>query len=128
MKEFTSIHEVTFADVLTVLEQWNQGIFGSEDVLVFAESLFDLSEWGWPKYAHAHPLSVLFAALEMLELVYVNPILKEDIPALQAFLQRGQTDPLGAWSAMERYWASIDWDTRVMQQYKAIQKHQGEPP
>jgi hypothetical protein len=111
-RKFISTNEVTIDDVLNVLEQWEENLLSDEDVIFFAESLYDLGP-GWPVYPRSDKRSVLFGALDALAMLYVQPTLKSDIPALKAFLALGQVDPLPAWELLEQYWSNIDWNARL---------------
>ncbi len=113
----SSINDVTYQDVLDILDKWEKDEIDREDAFVFAESLFDLAEAGWPYYPDGDKRSVLFGVLESLELMWGNPTLKEDIPALKQFLTMGQTAPNDAWQYIGAYWKGINWDQRRADQF-----------
>jgi hypothetical protein len=80
--------------------------------LAFAEELSSLG-LGWPEYPRTDKQSVLFAVHESLEMVYTQPTRRADVPALREFLVVGEESPLDAWTAIEGYWASVDWERRL---------------
>lgn len=81
----------------------------------FAEELARIGG-GWPTYSRQKPKSVLFAVMELLEMMYVNPVRKEDIPALLSFLATARADSLKTWDRMEAYWDRIDRDERLSEE------------
>lgn len=105
-------HEVTFQDVLRVLDRWEAGEIDAKDVLAFAEDPAILGP-GWPDYPRTDKRSVLFAVLESLEMVYIQPTLRADVPALREFLVVGEESPCEAWNLIETYWANVDWKSRL---------------
>ncbi len=112
LKKFTSIDEVAFQDVWDALDKWEKGEVSTENTFAFAEDLYYLGP-GWPEYPRSNKMSVLFAVLESLEMIYTQPTLRSDVSALKEFLAVGETDPLEAWALIDEYWANIDWDTRL---------------
>ena len=102
LKVYNTKDEVSFEDVLDVLNGWESGSITREEAMGFAESLFYLGEPRWPDLPRSDERSVLFAVLEALEMMYTNPTLKSDIPALRKFLVDGQTSPIEAWRAIPK--------------------------
>lgn len=117
LKKFTSIDEITFQDIFEILEQWEKEMIDDEDVLNFAEGIYYLDESKWPDYPNSDQNSVLFATLQLLAALHIEPILKSDIPALRNFLTMGQLFPLKAWQFIDSYWDSIDKDKRLEESY-----------
>ncbi len=115
LKKFTSILDITFEDIGNVLCLWETNEVNEEDVFIFAEDLYYLDTLGWPDYPRDDTRSILFAVLESLEKIYSQPTLKDDIPALKKFLNIGQASPIDAWSYIDNYWDSIDWDKRLIE-------------
>lgn len=114
-RKFTSINDVTFEDVIYILHLWETNEANEKDVFSFAEHLYYLDEPGWPDYPRDDNRSILFAALESLEMMYSQPTLKNDIPALKKFLIMGQSSPVDAWQFIDKYWDSINWEERVIE-------------
>lgn len=118
MKKFTSIHDVTFDDLLEVLQAWEDGSLQYEEVQAWAEALYD---------SRVHPFeseddkrSIIEAVIEDLSWMYTNPTLKEDIPALRQFLVMDQSSPREAWQFIKSYWETVDWEKRKAVMWKNI--------
>ena len=115
MKKSISIHDVTFHDVVNILNQWERGELTQEEVLLFAEGLTGQRR---PAYSKDNPCSILLTVLDSLATLHVQPILKSDIPALRQSLTLGESSPFEARKFIDAYWDNIDWDKRVEDLYK----------
>ena len=114
MKNFSTIYEVTFEDVLEILNRWQSGSMTREEVFDFAESLYYLNTpYGFPEVPKDDRRYVLFSTLELLEMMYTNPTLEEDIPALKRYLLAGKENPVGASKELDEYWSEVDFDSRL---------------
>jgi len=113
MKKFTSIHDVKPEDILTVLDRWQKGELNRDDVFCYAEDLYYLDGVGWPQYSRSEPRAILMAVLQSLSMIYVQPTLVDDVPALKNLLILGQKDTISAWEFIDEYWKSVDWDERL---------------
>src|SRR5690554_2303041 len=112
---FTSIREIQLKDLLDVLDKWELGEVHATDVLVFAEYVENLAGDEWHKYSRHDSRSVQFGVLEALVTLHLQPILKDDIPALRQFLTLGEEAPLKAWQFIDTYWDSIEWEKRLQE-------------
>ena len=113
LKQYNSVEDVTLADIFHVLDSWERGLISEKDAFCFAEKLYYLGDWGWPQYSRNNKRSTLISVLESLAMIYSQPTLKSDIPALKHFLQLGQNDLDEAWVFIDNYWDSIDWQKRI---------------
>lgn len=111
-KEFHSLDDITFEDLLGILNDWETGKIASWDVNELAEGLVELNPLGWPDLPVDDPRSTLFEILHMLEWLYGNRIFKEDIPILKETLILSQTSPETAQDILIEYFDHIDYDAR----------------
>ncbi len=117
MRKFTSIEEVTIDKMVQLLNEWEVDKLSRDDVLCWAEEVQELCSKGRPSYPKADSRSVFFGSLSALVTLHIQPLLKEDIPALRKFLLEGQTNPLQAWQTIDDYWDRIDWEQRLRDMY-----------
>jgi hypothetical protein len=120
MKRFTSIHEVSVEDALSVLQLWEEGQLPYDEVQGWAETVF-LS--GWQEFERDDSRSVLAAVIEMLEDMYVEPVIKKDIPTLRMILLTAQDTPAKAWEQLDRFRAETDWSNRFQQAVANLQQY-----
>lgn len=108
---FTEPKDVQIDDVLRVLSDWEQGTVEAQEVMAFAEGLSRLGG-GWPQYPPSNPNAVLYAVLEALEMLFIDPTLLRDVPVLCKALRHAQGSPEAAWNKLQEYWSQIDWQAR----------------
>jgi hypothetical protein len=97
--------------LLDLLDKWETGSLGEEQLHLEAESLWDAGG-EWPILPKRDPRSIAVEVLSNLDSMNVGFIGREDIPAMRTFLRTpagGETD---AWNAWESYWAKIDFGQR----------------
>ena len=104
-----------------LLKGWQDGQSSRSEVYEVAEYLFDLVVKNQPNYPETDSRYVLVGVIEALELMYSQPTLKADIPALRHFLHLGQTNPIAAGKFIDNYWSNIDWASRLAQELDNIQ-------
>jgi hypothetical protein len=121
MKEFASVHEVSFQDVLEILQQWDEGILEFDKVQAWAECVL---ETGWHDYDQDDPRSLLIHVIGMLDDMYIKPVLKQDIPMLQRVLHEALAAPASAWNILNAFVKSIDWGHRNERANENIRKYQ----
>ncbi len=113
MEKPQSLNGITFQDIENILKQWQFGTITRKKVYEYADSLYYLEFPGWPAHPKDNPRSVLFMVVESLELMYNNPTIVEDVPALLKALSLAHTNPQQAWEYMDKYWGSINWEERL---------------
>ncbi len=119
LKKFTSMSDVSLEYLSEVLELWGANKMNESEILLFAEQLHDLGP-GFPSYSITDTRSVVVNVLDALVMMYSNPTVKEDIPALQHCIDIARTSPEEALRFLDSYWQSIDWDSRIEQQIQQI--------
>ena len=124
LKRFTSTNDVTLDYLIEALEAWEKGEVSREDMMVFAEYLYELGP-GFPSYPADDVRSIIMNVLDALAMMYTDPTIPSDIPALKQSLHMARTSPSEAIDFLHSYWESVDWDTRVQKQHDQIQR--GEP-
>lgn len=121
MNEFTSIHDVSFPDILKILQQWETGILQFDKVQAWAEAIIVT---GWYEYDKDDPRSLLAQVIAMLDDMYIAPIQKRDSLQLQHILQVAIGSPKDAWHELDEFVKSVDWNQRKAQASKNIHKYQ----
>ncbi len=111
-KEFHSLDEFDYADLLRVLQDWETGEFPSWEVSAFAEDLKELEAGGWPDPPVDDPRFMLIEISHLLEDIEGSYVFKEDIPALKRALQLGQTRPQEALDELNAYFDGVDFEAR----------------
>jgi hypothetical protein len=104
-----------------LLDAWQEGTKDEGAVLKAAEAL----EGSWELWAsdavvdaaaidsdRSDGRSVLSALINMLSVLHHDGWAREDVPAMQAFLEASETDPISAWAMWDAYAAGIDWEQR----------------
>lgn len=119
LKKFTSTTEITAQDLIETLDLWEQGDINDDEVMLFAEGLYD-SGPGFPFYPESDPRFVIVNVLDAFVMMYTNPTTKDDIPALRKSLEMCTTSPFEASQYLKEYWSRIDWDSRLRRQYDPI--------
>lgn len=120
MRKFTSVHEVSFEDLLEVLQEWENGVLPYDEVQAWAETVFS-SEWH--EYEKDDPRSVLVEVIQLLEDMYWEPILKKDIPVLRRILAEARNSPANAWRQRDAFVETINWTYRKQQANSNLQKY-----
>ena len=69
--------------------------------------------YGFPEVPRDDRRYALFSTLELLEMMYTNPTLEEDIPALKKYLLEGKEKPVEASQELDEYWSEVDFDSRL---------------
>lgn len=111
-KEFHSLDDFGYEDLLEALNDWQEGKVASWDVSSFAKELGLLEEHGWPDPPVDDHRFILFEIGHLLENLYGNYTFKEDIPALKRALQLGQIRPQEALDELNAYFDEVDFDAR----------------
>lgn len=110
-KEFHSLDELDYNDLLSVLEDWETGACPSWEVSAFTEELMVLAG-GWPDPPVNDPRFMLIEVSHLLEDIEGSYVFKEDIPALKRALQLGQTKPQEALDELNSYFDEVDFEAR----------------
>jgi hypothetical protein len=121
VKEYTSIHEVTFEDLLEVLQAWENDELPYPEVQGWAEGITYFL--GWYEYAKDDPRSILLYLIDALDHMYTSPILKKDIPTLRQIAQEAQISVTSASSMLDNFYASVDWAHRRSQASANMKKY-----
>ena len=95
-----------------LLLRWQAGQIGGLTLYDEAEYMWD-EGYPWPEYDHTDYRSIPIAVLHVLEDLCAQLVFREDIPELLAFLDTPPGEERAAWETMDRYWESIDWDSRL---------------
>jgi hypothetical protein len=122
MKKFTSIHDVSFGDLLEVLQEWEDDVLHFDKVQAWAETIF-LSEWH--EYEKDDSRSILVMVIQMLEDMYWEPILKKDISILRQILTEAQTSTDRSWNQLNVFRETTNWEHRKRQVHNNIDKGTG---
>jgi hypothetical protein len=96
--------------LLDLVTQWEAGSLNEVDVHEKAEELWEQDDW--PEYAEEDPRSIAIEVLSQLEILNHQLIIKDDIPAIIAFLKTPEGKERSGWSAWKQYWDSIDLTAR----------------
>ncbi len=110
MREFTSIRAVSLSDLLQVLEAWELGQVAYWQVQDWAERISEGEEW--PTFNIDDPKSAVANVIDLLDLMYVEHLLRQDIPALRAYLHTYLISPEKASQDLDAHWSRIELDER----------------
>lgn len=110
MKSFTSIGDVSLDDLLNLLDAWEVGSLVDWQVQAWAERISEGEEW--PLFDPADPRAALADVIQLLDLLYGQHILRQDIPALREYLATYQRSPDEASQSLDEYWARVPLEER----------------
>ena len=88
--------------IINLLKEWESGQIGEKEVHERAESLWKIEEW--PNYPKSDPRSIAIELLSHLDILNVQLITREDIPAMIEFLNTKNGNELEAWAKWENMW------------------------
>ncbi len=113
--EFFCFHYVEPYHIAQILDDWERGRAEAVDVMAFAENLFfPFGVRG--DYAPSDPRYEFVAIVGLLEMIYTNPILREDIPVLKEALALLPSKPTQAGTLLDQYFNGLDRMTRLKEQ------------
>ncbi len=92
------------------LKRWSDSEIDEGHIHEWAEEL--LEKIGWVQYDNDDPRSVPMEVLAQLDILNVQLIAQEDVPAFLRFLKLGQEEPLKAWAQWAEYWDQLDMTVR----------------
>jgi hypothetical protein len=97
--------------LLELLDKWESGVLDEPQLHIEAEALWDAGDH-WPAYPNEDPRSIAIDVLSNLEILNVQFIGRQDIPAIRAFLETPEGQELTGWKTWELYWATVDFAER----------------
>jgi hypothetical protein len=113
MTNFAAEREV----LRVLLTQWQAGELTPIQVLVEAERLWEQDPNSGhlltPTYARSDSRSIFYAVLGLLEVLHVQPVIPEDIPATLAFLDTPAGSEESGWQQWDAYWEAVDLAARL---------------
>ena len=113
-KTYRSCFDINAEDLLELLALWEKKKIKPEEVANFGEDvLVDLCDGKWPESTKGSQEDFLISILELLEMLYTNPILPKDIPILKETLLISQEDPGKASRMLDEYFDNIEWEERL---------------
>lgn len=96
--------------MLSLLEEWANGAVDAQHVHEVAESLWDQHEW--PILPDEDDRSIAIEVLMHLDMLNVQWITTDDIPAMRAFLGTLPGRSVLGWQAWTDYWDNLDFEKR----------------
>jgi len=96
-----------------LLQKWQRGEMSVKEVHEAAEELWE--KGAPPEYDENDPRSIAAEVLMQLDMMHVQWITLEDVPAILAFLDTPPGQDMAGWAEWGRYWDNIDWDARKKQ-------------
>lgn len=103
--------EIERGELRTLLERWRAGTVNEREVHNQAETLMDkLGEL--PHYPESDPRSIAAEVLLQLEILNHQLITKDDIPAIEAFLDTTLGQEPQGWAQWRSYWKQLDLESR----------------
>lgn len=127
-KTFYSFDDISFEDIMMILDDWQAGRANAEDVSWFAEGIFII--WGpdcLPDLLPSDPRETLVVFVLLFDRIFSEIILREDIPALKDILLEGQHSPESAFKRFDNYLKGIDLKARQKMVKKRLAKGLGWP-
>ena len=96
--------------LLNLLDKWAKNEITEIDILEETEVL--LEQTTWIEFKENNPQSIIFDVLSNLEALCTQLIIKEDIPAIIAFLNTPKGKEKKGWKDWKEYWDKIDFKNR----------------
>ena len=81
--------------------------------MAFGEDFFILCGNTWPDVPDNTEAYVTFVIIQLLEMLYINPVLPEDIPVLKKALLVARAEPEKALKELDFYFDSVDRESRL---------------
>ena len=114
--------------LIDLLRRWRLGVINERQVHELAESLWESYPDGPPTYPRGDPRSIAIEVLSQLEVLNVQLITPEDIPAFLEFLDTEAGQEQAAWEKWARYWAGVDFKRRLRELADNPYYSKSEPP
>lgn len=95
----------------SLLVRWQAGELAAAEVHAEAERLWD-AEPDWPPLPEAEPGSIPIEVAQQLDIMNHQLILRQDVPAILAFLATETGGERVAWQRWREYWEKIDYSAR----------------
>ena len=111
---YKTYSDINAEDLINLLTLWEEKKIKAVEVMLFGEEVFDdLCDKRWPEPEKSSKEYFLISVIELLERLYTNPILPEDIPILKKTLLISQGDPTEADRMLDDYFDKIEWEERL---------------
>lgn len=112
-KEFYSLDEIDFDDLIQLLEDWRDDRVCCGYVTDTAEEVLFASEREEaPDLPMTEPRAIIFEIFSHLFMMFGPPYMKADIPAFIDVINLARTAPEEAFEKLDQYLWSIDYDSR----------------
>jgi hypothetical protein len=99
------------ARLTSLLVRWQAGELTAAEVHAEAESLWD-AEAEWPTLPEAQFGAIVIEVLQQLDIMNHQLILRQDTPAILAFLKAEPGEEQVAWQRWRAYWEGLDYPAR----------------
>lgn len=96
-----------------LVKEWSGGNIDERDVHERAEELYE--EYECPNADMSHPDSIPIEVLSQLEILNLQLITPDDVPAILQFLDTASGLEVEGWRAWCLYWEQINYDKRKME-------------
>lgn len=103
--------EIERSSLLALLNEWRHGAIDERSVHEWAEETIE-QVGELPQYDEDDPRSIAVEILLQLDALNHQLITRDDIPAIEAFLQTRTGDEARGWANWKRYWQQLDLENR----------------